>query len=124
MTDQTHGSTRPDPSDEVKQLAADSIAALGNGQARASVPGESGHDDPKRRREVVDTVFDDPRIHGAEHVSVSLPRGDTEALNQARSRLEDEHTRSAGATVIVEGKPSGDKPGPTDDGSNPTQAND
>lgn len=112
MTDQIHGSTHPDPSDEVKQIAADTIADLGSGQARASVPGASGHDDRKRRREVVDTVFDDPRINGAEHVSVSLPRGDTEVLDAVRSRLEDEHTRSAGATVIVEGRPSGGVPRP------------
>jgi hypothetical protein len=37
MTDETQGSTRPDPIDEVKQLAVESIADLGNGQA--STPG-------------------------------------------------------------------------------------
>lgn len=117
MTDQTQRGTHPDPNDEVKQIAADSIADLGDGQAVASVPGASGHDDPQRRREVVDTVFDDPRIHGADHVSVTVPRGDTEALDEVRSRLEDEHTRSAGSTVIVEGRPSGDAPGSTDEES-------
>lgn len=108
MTDQDQGSTHPEPSDETKQLAADSIADLGNGQAAASVPGASGHDDPQMRREVVATVFDDPRIHGADRVSVSVPRGDTEALDEVRSRLEEGHTRSAGATVIVEGRPTSD----------------
>ena len=107
----------PDPSDEDKQLAADSIADLGDGQASASVSGASGHDDRQRRREVVDSVFDDPRISGADHVTVTVPRGDTEALDEVRSRLDDEHTRSAGSTIIVEGRPSGDTPGPTDDGS-------
>jgi hypothetical protein len=107
MTDQTHRSTRPDPIGEEKQLAADSITDLGNGQASASVPGASGHDDPRRRRQVVATVFDDPRINGADHVTVAVPRGDTEALDEVRSRLEDEHTRTAGATVLVEGRPSG-----------------
>ena len=120
MTDQTQPSPQPaDSTDEVKQLAADSIADLGNGQAAASVPGASGHDDPRRRRQVVATVFDDPRINGADHVTVAVPRGDTEALDEVRSRLEDEHTRSAGATVLVEGRPSGDAPGPTEGGSNP-----
>ena len=70
MTDQTQPSTRPDPSDEITQRAADSIADLGNGHARASVPGASGHVDPQRRREVVDSVFDDPRINGADHFTV------------------------------------------------------
>ena len=115
MNDQTQGSMHPDPSDELRQLAADSVADLGNGQAAASVPGASGHHDPESRREVVDTVFDDPRISGADHVSVSVPRGDTEALDEVRSRLEDEHTRAAGATVIVEGRPTGGAPEPTDE---------
>ena len=117
MTYRTKGSTSPDPGDEVKQLVADSIADLGNGRAAASVPGTSGPDDPQMRREVVATVFDDPRISGADHVSVSVPRGDTEALNEVRSRLDDERTRSVGSTVIVEGRPSRDAPEPTDEGS-------
>ena len=112
MTDQSQPSPRPDPSDEVRQLTADSIADLGHGQARASVPGRSGHDDRQRRREVVDSVFDDPRINGADHVTVTVPRGDVEALDRVRSRLDDEHTRSAGSTVLVEGRPSGAAPGP------------
>ena len=118
MTNETQAGRHPDPIDEVKQLAVDSIADLGNGQASASVPGASGHDDPRRRRQVVATVFDDPRINGADHVTVAVPRGDTEALDEVRSRLEDEHTRSAGATVLVEGRPSGDAHGPTEEGSN------
>lgn len=121
MTEPTRGSTHPDPIEEVKQLAVDSIADLGNGQASVSVPGASGHEDPRRRREVVGTVFDDPRINGADHVTVAVPRGDTEALDEVRSRLQDEHTRSAGATVLVEGRPSGDAPGPTEGGSNQPQ---
>jgi hypothetical protein len=119
MTDETRGSMHPDPIDEVKQLAIESIADLGNGRASASVPGSSGHDDPRRRREVVGTVFDDPRIKAADHITVAVPRGDTEALDEIRSRLEDEHTRSAGATVLVEGTPSGDTRGPTDGASIP-----
>ena len=111
MSDETHRSRHPDPVDEVTQLAVESIADLGNGHASASVPGASGHDDPRRRREVVGTVFDDPRINGADHVTVAVPRGDTEALDEIRSRLEDEYTRSAGATVLVEGRPSGDARG-------------
>ena len=118
MTDDTQGSRHPDPIDEAKQLAVESIADLGNGQASASVPGASGHEGPRRRREVVGTVFDDPRIKGADHVTVAVPRGDTEALDEIRSRLEDEHTRSAGATVLVEGTPSGDAPGPTEGAAN------
>lgn len=119
MTDQPQGSTHPDASDEIKQLAADSIADLGDGQAAASVPGASGHESPQSRRELVDTVFDDPRINSADHVTVTVPRGDTEALDEVRSRLEDEQTRSAGATVLVEGRPSGEVPEPPDSGPNP-----
>ncbi len=124
MTDETQRFRHADPIDQVKQLAVESIADLGNGQASASVPGASGHDDPRRRREVTGTVFDDPRINGADHVTVAVPRGDTEALDEIRSRLMDEHWRSAGATVLVEGRPSGDAPGPTEEGSNPGADND
>ena len=124
MTDETQRCRHADPIDQVKQLAVESIADLGNGQASASVPGASGHDDPRRRREVAGTVFDDPRINGADHVTVAVPRGDTEALDEIRSRLMDEHWRSAGATVLVEGRPSGDAPGPTEEGSNPGADND
>lgn len=113
MTDQTPGSTHPDPNHELTQLAADSIADLGDAQAAASVPGASGHDDPQSRLEVVNTVFDDPRINAAEHVTVTVPRGDTQALDEVRSRLEDEHTRTAGGTAMVEDRASGDTPQPT-----------
>lgn len=108
MTNETQGNRHPDPIDEAKQIAVESIADLGDGEATASVPGASGHDDPRRRREIVGTVFDDPRVNGADHVTVAVPRGDTEALDEVRSRLEHELTRSAGATVLVEGRPSGD----------------
>ncbi len=114
MTSWTQGDTPPGPSDELTRIAADSITELGDAQAAASVPGTSAHDDPHRQREVVDTVFNDPRINSAEHVAVTVPRGDTEALDEVRGRLEDEHTRPAGATVIVEGRPSGETPQPTD----------
>jgi hypothetical protein len=124
LTDETQTNRHPDPIDEAKQLAVESIADQGNGKASASVPGASGHGDPRRRREVVGTVFDDPRIKGADHVTVAVPRGDTEALDEIRSRLEDEHTRSAGATVLVEGRPSGDASGQTDGGSTPGAGND
>lgn len=106
MTNRTQDSTPPAPSDDLTQLAANSVTELGDGQAAAAVPGTSAHDEPQRQREVVDTVFDDPRINGAEHVAVTVPRGDTEALEEVRGRLEDERTRATGATVIVEGRPS------------------
>lgn len=108
MTHATRGSTPPTPYDDLKQLALDSVTELGDAQAAVSVPGTSAHDDDhqRRQREVVGTVFDDPRINGAEHVTVTVPRGDTEALDEVRGRLEDGHTRATGATVIVEGRPS------------------
>lgn len=117
MTDRRHGSTHPVTSDELTQLASDSVIDLGDAQAAASVPGASGHDDPRGPRELVATVFDDPRINEAEHVTVAVQRGDTEALDEIRSRLEDADTRAAGATVIVEGRPSGGSPGLTGEGS-------
>jgi hypothetical protein len=114
MTFRTQGTTPLGLSDELMRLVAASIIELGDAQAAASVPGTSAHDGPHRQREVVDMVFNDPRINRAEQVTVTVPRGDTRALEEVRSRLDDEHTRTAGATVLIEGRPSGDTPRPTD----------
>ena len=46
MTDRTQQNTHPDPNDESKRLAKQSITDLGDEQAAASVPGASGYDDP------------------------------------------------------------------------------
>lgn len=105
MTHRNTDSTPPTPNDDLKQLAADSVTQLSDAHAAASVPGTSAHDD-QGQREVVDTVFDDPRINRAQHVTVTVPRGDSEVLDEVRGRLEDEHTRATGATVIVEGRPA------------------
>ena len=121
MTDRTQQNTHPDPNDESKRLAKQSITDLGDEQAAASVPGASGYDDPGQRHEVVDTVFDDPRIKGAEHVTVAVPRGDTVALDEVRNRLEDEHTRPAGASILVEGRPATGAARATDEDSDVPQ---
>jgi hypothetical protein len=95
---------RHDDQQTQKRLAVESISHE-SGRARASVPGTSGHHEPGQRAQVVDAVMTDPRITGAEEVSVAVPRGDTEALAAAREPLEEEQTLAAGASVIVEGRP-------------------
>ena len=103
-----HGGTCSSENDELKAAAVDSITTVGARRVAAAVPSATGHHDPGQRREVVDTVFDDPRITSAEHVYVTVPRGDTEALDEVRNRLENEHSWATGATIIVEGRPSAD----------------
>jgi hypothetical protein len=89
---------------QLASMAVDSIKEE-DGEAVASVPGSSGHHQPGQRAEVVDAVMDDPRLREADAVSVAVPRGDTEALDETRQHLEDSRTHAAGASVIVEGRP-------------------
>ena len=42
MTDRTQQNTRPDPNDEFKRLAKQSITDLGDEQAAGPVPGAAG----------------------------------------------------------------------------------
>lgn len=95
---------RHDDQQTQKRLAVESISTE-SGRARASVPGTTGHHEPGQRAEVVDAVMKDPRVTAAEEVSVAVPRGDTEALEAAKEPLEEEQTRAAGASVIVDGRP-------------------
>lgn len=103
MTD-PHRHDRHDEQQQLASMAVDSIREE-DGEAVASVPGSSGHHQPGQRAEVVDAVMDDPRLREADAVSVAVPRGDTEALDETRQHLEDSRTHAAGASVIVEGEP-------------------
>jgi hypothetical protein len=88
---------------EVADVAKETIDVEEDGRhAVASIPGLSGHREPGRQSGVVDEVLDDPRIQHGEHVTVSVPMGDTEALDRVRERLDVTSTRAAGSTVIVE----------------------
>lgn len=112
MTEQHH---RGDEEQQrLTELAIESIDEE-DGQAVASVPGASGHHRPGQRADVVDAVMDDPRLRDADAVSVALPRGDTEALDQTREHLRDSRTRAAGASVIVDGQPRRESPAGAED---------
>jgi hypothetical protein len=73
------------------------------GQAEVSIPGTSGHHQPGSRADVVHASLQDEHVRDAEHIRVVVPRGDHEALLAAKDELPDSTTRSAGASVIVEG---------------------
>jgi hypothetical protein len=92
---------------EMKDVAKDTIQLDDDGQhAVASVPGQAGPRQPGQQTEVVDEVLDDPRVQHGKHVTVSVPRGDVEALERVRERLDVTSTRPAGSTVIVEAEAS------------------
>lgn len=104
MTERPEGSTTghtPEPTIDVSEHGR---------HASAAVPGESGHHTPGDRAHVVDDVLDDERVQHAERVTISVPRGDSEALDEARARLGTHEVRPAGSTVIVEGRPLHDRP--------------
>jgi hypothetical protein len=89
--------------DDAAQIAAQSIDVSEHGaHASASVPGQSGHHAPGDRARVVDEVLDDERVRGADRVTIAVPRGDSEALEEVRQRLSTDAVTSAGATVIVQ----------------------
>jgi hypothetical protein len=100
--------------------------------AVAAVHVEAGHRPPGAGSELIDQVIDsvqhdtpdpaesdpadsDPAAGGSgaadsggaecDHVVAVLPKGDSEILHRAQERLQDPSTRSAGASVIVEGRP-------------------
>jgi len=107
--------TRRDEHDEQKAKARDSIDVSEDGtQAGVSIPGASGHHEPGARAEVTKDALSDERLDRAEKVTAAVPRGDTEALDEAQRQLRTESTRAAGATIIVEGSKRGDEPEPDD----------
>jgi hypothetical protein len=74
-------------------------------EVSVSVPGTSGHHDPGARSSTVDDVMEETGATDAQHVTVSVPRGDVEALDRAKQRIDEESVRAVGSTVLVEGTP-------------------
>jgi hypothetical protein len=104
--------------DEVKAVARQTVEHDHDGRhVSASVPGQSRPHKPGERAEVVDEVLGDPRVTEAEDVTVAVPTGDVDALARVREKLEEQSTRPAGATVIVEGRSTGRPTGDEDDQS-------
>lgn len=98
--------TGKDDTDQIKAVAKDSIEVQdGGGRAAVSVPGQAGPRQPGQQAEVVNEVLDDPRVQDGEQVTVVVPTGDAEALEQVRERLDVTSTRPAGSTVIIEARP-------------------
>lgn len=93
-----------DENEALADVARETIDVTEDGShAVVSVPGTSGHHQPGERRELAQEVLSDDRIAKAEHVTASVPLGDSEALDEVRERLHSETSRAAGSTVIVEG---------------------
>ena len=91
-------------------------------EVKVSVPGTSGHHKPGARSSTVDDVMEETRATDAEHVTVSIPRGDVEALDRAKQRKDEESVRAVGSTVLVEGTPK--EPGEPDGPGEPGEGRD
>jgi hypothetical protein len=74
------------------------------GTIQAAVHVESGHLPPGTRTRLVDDVLETADVKGAERLKAVVPRGDAEVLVCVRDGLDDVTTRSAGASVVVEGE--------------------
>jgi hypothetical protein len=90
----TSGNPDPDPRIDVVDDDGHHVAA--------EIPGASGHHLPGERAELVDKALEAEPVRRAEKVTVVVPRGDHEALEQAQKRLGTDNARSAGASVVVE----------------------
>jgi hypothetical protein len=94
--------------DETVQAAKESITVTEDGRhAAVSVAGTTGHHEPGERAAMVRDCLADERLDKAERVTAAVPRGDTEALEEARRQLAAESARAAGASVIVDGSKHG-----------------
>jgi hypothetical protein len=108
--------TRSDKNREIEDVAKATIQVEDDGRhATAAVPGQSGPRERGKQSQVVDEVLDDPRVQHGEHVTVTVPMGDVEALDRVRERLDVTSTRPAGSTVIVEAETSDPTESGTDD---------
>ncbi|MGB7983197.1 MAG: hypothetical protein WCF36_20635 [Candidatus Nanopelagicales bacterium] len=87
--------------------------------AQVSIAGSTGHHSPGERTAVAGKALDDERVAGAEQVTVAAPRGDTEVLEEVRSRLDPHDVRQVGATILIQGRHR-DRP-PVDLGEDPAQ---
>jgi hypothetical protein len=76
----------------------------GTDTARAALHVEAGHRAPDTGARLVDAVLDTPQVREADAVVAALPRGQADALEHVQDRLPASTTRTAGATVIVEGR--------------------
>jgi hypothetical protein len=76
----------------------------GGDTARAALHVEAGHRPPDTGTRLVDAVLDTPQVREAAAVVAALPRGEADALQHVQDRLPSSTTRTAGATVIVEGQ--------------------
>jgi hypothetical protein len=65
---------------------------------------ESGPLPPATGSRIVDALLEHPDVHSADHLSATMPLGDTEMLQRVRERCEDVEAHAAGATKIVDAR--------------------
>lgn len=59
---------------------------------------------PERRQHLVDVVFAQPELDGAERVEASVPLGDADLIWRVERHLEQPETRAAGSTCLLDGR--------------------
>ena len=91
--------------DKDGRLMAVAAVELDATTAVVSVHVESGHRPAGICCALIDEAISSPEVAAAGVVVTVLPRGEPEAVLEAQERLSGATTRSAGASVIVEGRP-------------------
>jgi hypothetical protein len=100
-------SRRIERTDEAGRLMMTAIVQCDSAIAVVSVHVEAGHHPTGICCDLVGEAIGSPEVAGAGQVVTVLPRTEPEAVLEAQQRLTSATTRSAGATVIVEGGPPG-----------------
>jgi hypothetical protein len=72
------------------------------GVIRASLHAQAGHLPAGTRTRLVDGVLDLPRTKDSARLEATIPLGDAESLDRLRERCDDVHTRSAGASCLID----------------------
>ncbi len=83
-------------------LAADVESLDDRDVVRASLHADAGPPPADARRRLVDAVLDLPQTRQRRKLEATLPLGDTETLSRLQARCQDERTRPAGATLLVD----------------------
>jgi hypothetical protein len=88
--------------EEGRQVGMAAIDVVDDSTVRASLHVEPGHLEPGTRARLVDAVLDAPEVSSRRHVEVAVPLGDGEMLDRVRERSDNERSRAAGTSCLID----------------------
>jgi hypothetical protein len=85
-----------------REVGVADIHIVDDSAVRASLHVEAGHLPPGTRARLVDAVLDAPEVSSRRHVQVTVPLGDSEMLERVRERCDNDETRAAGSSCLID----------------------